>query len=111
MTNDAESDGLPPVPRRAASLLAAFPGVQSLHVSTCASITPEKSAQNPWQQMAQLFCDRPSAATIQRILKHCGRWEDPVPHATPGPAPPPEPFHLDPEYVNEDDFLAALGAN
>lgn len=52
---------------------------------------------------------RHQAATIQRILKHCGRWEDPVPHATPGPAPPPESFHLDPEYVNEDDFLAALG--
>jgi len=23
--------------------------------------------------------------------------------------PPPAPFHPDPEYVNEDDFLAALG--
>ena len=53
---------------------------------------------------------RDQAAVIQRILTHCGRWEDPVARAAPGPAPPPPiPVILELEYVNEDDFLASHG--
>ena len=52
---------------------------------------------------------RDQAAVIQRILKHCGRWDDPVARATPGPAPPPpSQLLLELEYVDEDAFLAAL---
>ena len=88
MTNDAESDGLPPVPRRAASLLAAFPGVQSLHVSTCSSFTPEKSAQNPWQQMLRLFGNDPLVADEFKLFL------DPL--AAVGADPDLEPARLDP---------------
>lgn len=50
---------------------------------------------------------RDQAAVIKNILKHCGKWDDQPPRASPGPAPP-EQLILELESVDIDEFLAAL---
>jgi len=50
---------------------------------------------------------RDQAAVIRQILKHCGKWDDPPSRTSPGPAPPEQSI-LELEYVDTDEFLAAL---
>jgi hypothetical protein len=50
---------------------------------------------------------RDQAAVINRILKHRGLWDDPPARASPGPAPPEQTI-LELEYIDTDEFLAAL---
>jgi hypothetical protein len=50
---------------------------------------------------------RDQAAVINRILKHRGLCDDPPARVSPGPAPP-ERTILELEYIDTDEFLAAL---
>ena len=46
---------------------------------------------------------RDQATIIQKILKHCGLWTEPMERA-----PPADDFHLDSVYVPIEEFLSSF---
>jgi len=55
------------------------------------------------------FIERRSQPTVvERILKHCGLWEDTAARGPPATAPTQDQLALELQYVDPDEFLAAL---
>jgi hypothetical protein len=51
---------------------------------------------------------RSQPAVVERILKHCGLWDDTAARGPPAAAPTQDQLTLELEYVDTDEFLAAL---
>jgi hypothetical protein len=51
---------------------------------------------------------RSQPAVVERILKHCGFWEDTAARGPPAAPPTQDQLVLELQYVDPDEFLVAL---
>jgi len=51
---------------------------------------------------------RSQPAVVEKILRHCGLWEDTAARGPPAAAPTQDQLALELQYVDTDEFLAAL---
>jgi hypothetical protein len=51
---------------------------------------------------------RSQPAVVEEILRHCGLWEDTAARGPPAAAPTQDQLALELQYVDTDEFLAAL---
>ena len=51
---------------------------------------------------------RSQPAVIEKILRHCGLWEDAAARGPPAATPTQDQLALELQYVDTDEFLAAL---
>jgi hypothetical protein len=51
---------------------------------------------------------RSQPAVVERILKHCGLWDDTAARGPPAAAPTQDQLTLELEYVDTDEFVTPL---
>jgi len=51
---------------------------------------------------------RDQPAVVEKILRHCGLWEDTAARGPPAAAPTRDQLVLELQYVDPDEFLMAL---